>query len=440
MIGHDRFRRLAAWAIDQPLAGDEERELVVHRSGCDACRAFDDGLRADATLLARRRELLPTRPLDLRIEAALSGARPHGQLSPLTALLILAIMLVAAVSAVVVGGSLLNRNQVRLPERPAVPDGWTTTLASSRDLRLSLPPYLEVQDVDGTVFANESPGGNPSFLGLTAAGPIAAVQPRAGQSLESWLRSFLDRSSVSQVETRSVSFPAGSGVELRALAAEGTPDEAQLVLYAIQTDDGAAFVWFTGRPEDFVNHAADLRLIPQLVETGPALTALLPAVPPGFELRLAVPAGWRQLETPEQTNDGPRWSTFVSNAPFSADLCGPQTDGTVTCAPMLSEGAGAGTFVLGVIEIRGGVTRSPVDAASLPPSVSHGTIAGHPAIRTDQPVPTEGTIEFIWEVPSPGEPSGVFVIRMIATADGYQAALAQVEQMLEHAEFVALGE
>ena len=440
MIGHDHFRKLAAWAIDQPLAGDEERELAAHRSGCDACRAFDDGLGADAMAMGDRRELLPGAAVDRRVEAALYGTRPHGQLSPLTALVILAVMLVAAVSAVVVGGSILNRDQVRLPERPAVPDGWTATLASSRDLRLTLPPYLEIRDVDGTVFANESPGGNPSWLGLTAAGPGSTVQPRAGQSLGSWLRSFLSQAPLAQVETRTISLPAGDAVELRALAAEGTPEEAQVILYAIQTDDGAAVLWLTGRPEDFVNHAADLQLIPQLLETGPALTALLPPEPPGYELHLPAQAAWRQIAAPTQTNDGPRWSTFVSNVPFATDLCGPQSDGTLACSPTLGDGAAAGTFVLGVIEIRGGVPRSPIDAPSLPPGVHHATVAGRAAIRTDDLVASSGTVEVIWEVPSPGEPSGVFVIRMIAAADGYLTLLPQVELMLEGARFVVASE
>ncbi len=67
----------------------------------------------------------------------------------------------------------------------------------------------------------------------------------------------------------------------------------------------------------------------------------------------------------------------------------------------------------------------------------HATVAGHAAIRTEHLVATAGNVEFTWEVPSPGEPSGVFIIRMVVTAADYQEALAQVELMLENAEFVA---
>jgi hypothetical protein len=437
MIGHDHFRKLAAWAIDQPLAGDDAREVAAHRVGCEVCRSFEAGLRADAVAIGARRELLPGATIDRRVEAALYGLRPHGRLSPLAVLLILGVMLAAAASAVIVGGSLLNRDQVRLPERPAVPDGWTATLASSRDLRLTLPPYLGVEDVDGTVYANEAPAGNPNWLGLMAAGPASAEQPRPGQSLESWLRSFLSQAPLGEVETRTISLPAGQAVELRALAAEGTPEVAQVVLYAILTEDGAAFLWLTGRPEDFVNHAADLQLIPQLLETGPALTAALPPEPPGFELRLPARDGWRQMAAPAQTNDGPKYLTFVSNAPFAEDLCGTQSDGTLACSPGLLDEVAPGTFVLGVIEIRGGVPRAPVDSASLPPTTHQATVAGHPAIRTDALVATGGTVEFVWEVPSPGEPSGVFVIRMVVTAGDYETLLTKVELMLEDAEFVA---
>jgi hypothetical protein len=439
MIVHDRFRRLAAWAIDQPLSADQERELEMHRTGCDTCVSFEDGLRADALSTSRHRALLPGARIDRRIEAAIYGARSGQRLSPMALLLIMAIMLVAAASAVIVAGSLLNRDQVRLPDRPAVPDGWIATLASSRDLRLTLPPYLGVQDVDGTVFANESPGGNPSWLQVMAAGPTSAEQPRAGQSLESWLRSFLSQAPLVGVQTRAISLPAGQAVELRAFAEEGTPEVAQIVLYAVQTADGAAFLWLTGRPEDFVNHAADLQLIPQLLETGPALTALLPPEPPGYELRLTPVTGWHQMSAPLQTNEGPRWSTFISNLPLPADLCG-VLDGIRTCSPRLADGTQGAAFILGVVEIRGGVPRAPVDSASFPPTVHRATIGGHAAIRTDELVPREGSVEFIWEVPSPGEPSGVFVVRMIVTADGYQELLSQVELMLEEAEFVTAGE
>ena len=436
MIGHDAFRTLAAWGVDQPLAGDEERELAIHRAGCDACRAFDDGLRADAIAISRRRELLPSASLDRRVEAAMHGARPMGRLSPVALLLVLAIMLAAAASAVFVAGSLLNRDQVRLPERPAVPDGWVSTVASSRDLRLALPPYLGVFFNDGWVYANEAPAGNAVWFGLMAAGPAAAEQPRAGQSLESWLLGFLANAPIGQVQTRPISLPAGHGVELRVLVEVGTPDETQVVLYGISTDDGAAFLWLTGRPSDFVSHAADLALIPRLLETGPALTAILPPEPPGFELRLSTPVGWGQMAAPVQSADGPAWSTFVSNAPFPADLCEPISDGTLMCNPVVHDGAAPGTFLLGVIEIRGGVPRFE-DSASLPPTTHRATVAGRAAIRTDDLVSLQGMVEIIWEVPSPGEPSGVFIIRMVVTAADYEEELAQVELMLENAEFVA---
>ncbi len=71
MIGHDAFRTLAAWAIDQPLSGEEGRQQAIHRAGCDACRAFDDGLGADAIAISRRRELLPSASLDRRVEGAI---------------------------------------------------------------------------------------------------------------------------------------------------------------------------------------------------------------------------------------------------------------------------------------------------------------------------------------------------------------------------------
>ena len=438
MISHDAFRTLAAWAIDQPVAGDDERQLAIHRATCDACRAFDDGLRADAVAVAGRRQLVPSGSLDRRIEAAILGARPMGRLSPVALLLVMAIMLAAAASAVFVAGSLLNREQVRLPDRPAVPDGWTSTLASSRDLRVTLPPYLSssAHDVDGTVMANESPGGNPNWLGLVAAGPASVQQPRAGQSLESWLQEFVVSSPHGPVETRTVSLPAGRGAEVRVLVAAGTRDETQVVIYGISTDDGVAWLQLSGRPVDFVNHAADLALIPRLLETGPALTAILAPEPLGFALRLSTSEGWGQMTAPPQSADGPDWNTFVSNAAFPADLCRDLDDGKLVCDPVVHAGAAPGTFLLGVIEVRGGVPRFE-DSASLPPTAHRTMVAGRAAVREDRLVGSDGIVEFTWEIPSPGEPAGIFVIRMVVTEVGYEAVLTQVEQLLQNAEFVA---
>ena len=78
MTGHDHFRRLAAWAIDQPLSDVDAREAQRRRAGCDACRSFDDDLRADALAMSRQRELWPGWAIDRRVETALYGARGRG--------------------------------------------------------------------------------------------------------------------------------------------------------------------------------------------------------------------------------------------------------------------------------------------------------------------------------------------------------------------------
>jgi hypothetical protein len=40
LIEHDRFRLLAAQAIDEPLIGDEKNGLADHVAACSACAAF----------------------------------------------------------------------------------------------------------------------------------------------------------------------------------------------------------------------------------------------------------------------------------------------------------------------------------------------------------------------------------------------------------------
>ncbi len=52
MTDHDRARELAAAAFDFELSADDRAELRAHLAGCAQCRAFNEGLEADARAIA----------------------------------------------------------------------------------------------------------------------------------------------------------------------------------------------------------------------------------------------------------------------------------------------------------------------------------------------------------------------------------------------------
>ncbi|MBA3689333.1 MAG: hypothetical protein H0W81_10985 [Chloroflexi bacterium] len=434
MTGHETFRRLAARAVDSPLSTADQHHLGLHREDCMECQSFENALQTDVLSLERARQLVPGATIDRQVESALDGARLRVGPPLMAVLAVLAVMLVAASAAVVVG-SLLNRDPSRLPDRPAVPAGWSSTLVATRDLRLTLPPYLGVLDADGTLLANEVLPGKGIFFGLTANGPSTTEQ-REGKSLESLLLRRFESAPHAAYKTRSISLPAGPALELRVLVSEGAPDETQLVLYAISTTDGVAVLMISGRPEDFVSHAADLVLIPQLLETGPSLIAILPPGPAGYELRVTAPASWIQVAAPPQKGADVTWTTFVSNRALPADLCTPSNDGTIVGCD-ITKSLAPGTFRLAIAK----AWRSPgrYDLDALPPRVELVTVAGRRAARTNDSSVAEDYVRITWEVESLGEPTGSVLVTLITSRDAFNGLLPQVQQMLEEGRFVAVG-
>ena len=272
MIVHESFRLLAARRIDGPLTHDEEEELSGHRSGCDACHRYEAGLRADARALAVVSPLMPPATVDRRLEAMFEMRRTPPRLSPVMVVIVTALVMAAAAGATLaIGAVIRQQEEARLPLRPDTPPGWSLAVPKSRDIRVALPPYAVPFDLEGSVMANEDPSGNTTWFQVFAAAAQYLAQPSVGQRPEDWLLSQINDPNHDEVLVRDVALPAGHSVMVQTTYHASTPEETQVQMYAIATDEGYAMLQIVGRPEDFTNHRADIALIPYLLETGQLL-------------------------------------------------------------------------------------------------------------------------------------------------------------------------
>ena len=166
-----------------------------------------------------------------------------------------------------------------LPTRPPVPAGWTIVEADSGGLRLALPPDIVAFDTIGAIFANQPPPApGAEWIQLMAEGPGSESQPDPGESLDHWLeRRWLSQEpDRGQTTTRELGLPAGTAVELKTSLAAATGHERLVTLYAIRSASGVAFLVIDGPPDTMRSRAADLDLIPFLLEFGPAVATSAP--------------------------------------------------------------------------------------------------------------------------------------------------------------------
>jgi len=156
-----------------------------------------------------------------------------------------------------------------LPTRPPIPGGWHRVVSGSGDLELVLPQDIVASETSGPIFANERPDGSSAWIELVAEGPLtAAPQPEEASSLAEWLeRRWLDQRELrSPIAERVVLLPAGEAIELRARFAGGATGERSIIVYAIRTPEGVAFLSIEGAPEALAARASDLDLIAHLME------------------------------------------------------------------------------------------------------------------------------------------------------------------------------
>jgi hypothetical protein len=173
-------------------------------------------------------------------------------------------MMAAALPVVALAGAVLAQGPTSAPARPA---GWPTIESGAGDLRLSLPPDILISDASEAIFANEVPPPVGAWIEIIAEGPTTAFpQPTADQTLEDWLLSRwpVSASLIGPATTRELSLPAGEALEWRGTV-EADPVRS-MILYAIRTERGTAFVVIDGPPDRMAQRSADLDLIVRLIQ------------------------------------------------------------------------------------------------------------------------------------------------------------------------------
>ena len=439
MIAHDAFRQLAARAIDAPLSPAELAELAGHRTECRTCARYEAALKADALALEAMPGIRPSAAIEARILTAIDGRQRFGQLSPLMVVVLTALVMAAALGATLAVGTLLRREEERLPPRPAVPNTWSLALAYSRDVRVALPPYVVPTYFDNSVLANEAPAGRNIWLEVHAIGPAGVDQPAVGQTLSDWLESRAPDQARGATQIRSLALPAGLSVELRTIYAPGTPQESHARLYAIETADGVAYLQIIGGPDDFANHATDIDLIPMLMEAGPMLSAAIGPAPPALEPLFDLPAGWSYQHGPIGPRQATEFIGFISNRPIPSQLCHLDIAGDQACQPHELELADD-AFLVSIMQSREGGPRNPPTGLNLAPGVVAVTAFGLPATRTIEPdSDADGRRVVIWELYAPEGHSSYLIIQLNVGQAHLEAVLDEVQLLLDDAAFAEAG-
>ena len=105
MHSHDRYRLLAASALDRALEADEQAELDDHLARCASCRADVARMRGDHAALGD----LPLVPPDPRVCAAvMAAARRPERRHPWSALAVAAVLLLGGVGGAVLAAGALD--------------------------------------------------------------------------------------------------------------------------------------------------------------------------------------------------------------------------------------------------------------------------------------------------------------------------------------------
>lgn len=147
-----------------------------------------------------------------------------------------------------------------------LPPDWVTVSNIETTIQLTLPPYILVGDRHGAIFANEAPAAGESEVPIQvwAEGPVIDGGPNDGEDLAAWVARRID-SPVKGVPTvTSVSLPAGSGIRYDRVDAAGTPSAWRIVVFAIETPRGPAWLMIDGPPEEWAARADDLERVPTL--------------------------------------------------------------------------------------------------------------------------------------------------------------------------------
>jgi hypothetical protein len=152
------------------------------------------------------------------------------------------------------------------PVPPTTPPGWTTFETATHDIRLTLPPWLVPHDTTNAIYALDPPGPvvAPRALLLMASGP-AFMQPAPAQDALAWIDQMMEDTGSGEPVVTRVSLPAGAAVRYERIDRAGTPDEHRLLVFAIRTSSGYAWLQIDAPPEVWQSRAADIEWIPRLL-------------------------------------------------------------------------------------------------------------------------------------------------------------------------------
>jgi hypothetical protein len=154
------------------------------------------------------------------------------------------------------------------PAAPAwtPPPDWVTVSNAESSFHLTLPPYIMVFDTHGAIFANEAPppGQNEIPIQLWAQGPIIEDGPRPGEALLAWVERRLENPVKGIPTVTPVALPAGAGIRYDRVDGAGTAFPWRIVVFAIETPRGAAWLMIDGPPDEWAARADDLERIPFL--------------------------------------------------------------------------------------------------------------------------------------------------------------------------------
>jgi hypothetical protein len=145
------------------------------------------------------------------------------------------------------------------------PPDWVTVSGAS-GVQLTLPPYIVPFDLQNAIFANEAPppGTTEIPIQVWAHGPNNDERPRIGEGLVTWVERRLQNPARGVPTVTRVALPAGGGIRYDRVDSAGTPHARRIVVFAIETSRGAAWLMIDGPPDEWAERAGDLERIPLL--------------------------------------------------------------------------------------------------------------------------------------------------------------------------------
>lgn len=100
---------------------------------------------------------------------------------------------------------------------------------------------------------------------VMALGPRADDQPAPGQGLAAWIEGRLAQPGQGQPAVTRILLPAGPAVRFDRTDRAGTPLAWRILVFAIETPFGVAYLQFDGPPESWAARLGDLERVAQTI-------------------------------------------------------------------------------------------------------------------------------------------------------------------------------